>query len=493
MKPGTIEHFMGWAADLVLDTGETWLVEKWQRSFIADVLAGKPAAWLIVPEGNGKTTMMAGLALYALDPDGWGQNSPMVVVAAATREQAEWLYLQAEGFVMATPGMKDRLRCLPGHRRITLAGKPWEREPGRIQIFAADDRTADGAIFTLAIIDELHNHRDLRLWRRWHGKLEKRGGQVVAISTAGEPGSEFEDARALILKEAPTTRKGAFIRAEDEGIVLHDWALRDRSKANDMRAVAAANPRKALTATVLRRKHADKTMTPEHWLRFTCNIATRIEGSGVLPEDWEGCFEPNLVADPHAKSYGGIDLGFSQDCTGLVVVNWESYERRVVVWSCVLEPPVDEADIVAALVEAQKAWNPVSWAFDPSRDGAQMAQLLDKGRHPDQGDVGFKFAEHAQSNQPMALAAVRLDAAIRNHWLRHDGDTELRKHVLNAIKKDLGAGRWRFDRPAQTAGARPGNAGGKRHPIDALIALAMAHSLAAAENEKTKEPMIAWK
>ena len=83
---------------------------------------------------------------------------------------------------------------------------------------------------------------------------------------------------------------------------------------------------------------------------------------------------------------------------------------------------------------------------------AQMAVLLDKGTHPDQGETTFDFIEHSQSNTPMALAASRLDEAVRNGWLRHDGDTILKKHVLSAIKKDMGGGKWRYDRPAQWVG-----------------------------------------
>jgi phage terminase large subunit-like protein len=57
---------------------------------------------------------------------------------------------------------------------------------GRLQVFAADDRTGDGIIpGGIALVDELHRHRDLRLYRVWVGKLVKRGAQIVTISTAG--------------------------------------------------------------------------------------------------------------------------------------------------------------------------------------------------------------------------------------------------------------------------------------------------------------------
>ena len=57
--------------------------------------------------------------------------------------------------------------------------------------------------FELAFIDELHRHRDLSLQRTWVGKIGKvKGAQVVVISTAGEPGGEFELARERIRQTA---------------------------------------------------------------------------------------------------------------------------------------------------------------------------------------------------------------------------------------------------------------------------------------------------
>src|SRR6202022_3099856 len=99
-----------------------------------------PECWLLVPEGNTKTTTVAGLALYHL------QHRPdaMVPLAAASREQAEHAYRQAEGFVIRTPWMQSVFECQPGYRRITLRSRP----TSRVQVIAADDRTGDGAIPT---------------------------------------------------------------------------------------------------------------------------------------------------------------------------------------------------------------------------------------------------------------------------------------------------------------------------------------------------------
>jgi phage terminase large subunit-like protein len=471
---GTLEHFKRWAHELILDTGDHWLLEPFQEDIVRDFLSGFSEVWTIVPEGNGKTTLLAGIALYHADH----VPTAFVPIGASSREQAEIMYRQAEGFVIRTPGMRAKSKqgdtgfvCQEGYRRVKVL-----HTGARIQVYAADDRTADGVIPTLAILDELHRHRNLRLYRTWRGKLEKRGGQIVTISTAGEPESEFEETRAKIIADATTRENGGpRMRAVGEDIVLHDWAVRDRTLVDDMDAVAAANPRVAITAEVLRKKRKSPTMTDAHWLRFVCDIAARESGQAILPEEWD-----RLALEGYEPSdcyrIGFIDLGWRIDCTGLGVLFWESDELRVAHDVKVLEPPVNETDIVKALVDRQRRWNPAGWVFDPNAGGAQMAQLLEKGEHPHQGDVEFNFIEHSQDNAPMALAATRMDEAIRARWFRHTGDPDFRKHALNTVRKSLGGEKWKYDRPPEAKGERR-----QKYPIDAFTGVLMGHSVAVAE------------
>jgi len=470
---GTIEHFRTWAYGLYLDTGDRWELEPFQVPIVRDILSGVPEVWVIIPEGNGKTTLLAGIALYHIGHTTRGS----VPVAASSREQAEIMYRQAEGFVDASPDIKRLYKCQEGYRRVKAL-----ETGGRMQVFAADDRTADGVIPTLALIDELHRHRDLKLYRTWRGKIEKRGGQVVTISTAGEPGSEFEETRAEILREPGREVKsgGQYVRVKTPDLILHDWGVRRRSEADNMRVVKQANPRRAITPETLRKKRRSKTMSDAHWHRFTCNIATREEGQAVLPEVWDALARPRVVADHEAWSVGWIDLGWRIDCSAIGVLVWESAERRVVPAPVILEPPVDEADIVEALLQFDYDYRPVGWVYDPSAGMQQAAQLLDKGDHPQQGpdDRDLTFFEHSQDNAPMVLGSMRLDEAIRNGWLVHDGDLGLRRHVLNAVRKQVGPEKWRYDRPADAKGARR-----RKYPIDALSGLLMGNSYAVSAHE----------
>jgi len=231
-------------------------------------------------------------------------------------------------------------------------------------------------------------------------------------------------------------------------------------------------------------------MTPEHWQRFVCNIATSLEGTGITAEDWDDLLDASPV-DVETDGYGFVDVGWKIDTTGVGVLLWESEERRVVTDCVAIQPPVGEADIVAAILDRHAKFpNLRGWVMDPNAGAQQMAQMLEKGEHPMQVERGIgpiEFIAHSQDNAPMSEAAWRLDEAIRNGWLRHDGDRVLRGHVLNAVRKTTGAGeKYRFDRPQNAQGRMRA-----RYPIDLLTGVLMGHNVAV-DGSHPKEPMVAW-
>lgn len=487
-QPLTVEHFRAYAACTVLDNGEPFLLRDFQEEIAADIFLGFRQSWLVLPEGSGKTTFLGLLALY------FGDYTPtaMIPIAASSREQAEIMYRQAEGLVARSPELRARFRAYDGYRRIKCL-----RTHGRIQVFAADDRTGDGIIPRgIALMDELHRLRDLKLLRTWVGKLDKCDAQFVGISTAGEPGGEFEEARSRIKRtadEITVKRDGCHTRAASETIVLHDFAVPDAKQAENMEIVARANPRPEMTAQVLRRKRDSPTMTREHWLRFVCNIATLAGGSAIMPEDWDALEErePNWIADSWRCQF--LDLGWKIDTTAGGVLVWESPTRRILTGIEVIHPPVDETYVVAGILRRQIEYGADRVVLDPNAGAEQMVQQLEKGLHPLQSDdelrlkhglpplaetfaAPLEFIAHSQDNAPMAQAAARLDEAIRNGWLVHDGDRQLRSHVLNAVVRSLGDAKWKFDRPNDARGARR-----KDYPIDALTGVLIANNIAVDE------------
>jgi hypothetical protein len=88
--------------------------------------------------------------------------------------------------------------------------------------------------------------------------------------------------------------------------------------------------------------------------------------------------------------------------------------------------------------------------------------------------------DRTQSNKFAAQDYERFTEALREGWIKHNGQREFTRHVLNAIARVLPMGDARFERPVQS------RVGGEqdRRVIDALSAAAMVHSVAAGEQEQ---------
>jgi phage terminase large subunit-like protein len=448
---------------MVLDNGEHWKTEGFQDEFVADLFSGVPEIWLVVPEGNTKTTTLSGLALYHGDYT----EDAAVLMAASSRDQCGLLLSQAIGFVRRSPGFEKRFRTYEGYRRIDCL-----RTHGEIQVFAADDRTGDGVIPTLALLDELHRHRSLRLYRTWRGKLDKRGGQLAAISTAGEPGSEFEITREQARTTAPDiTVHDRHIRAASPEMILHDFALRVDDDPEDLALVARANPFSGVTVAKLKRKRASPSMTVGHWRRFVCNLATRTEGAAVGEAEWLGAEVP----DPGLKGRPcdvGLDLGWKWDATALVPL-FSTGEGWLFGSSRVITPPRDGNSLrperVIEEFKALHAETPIQGVvMDPSAGGEQIAGWLETG-------LGVQVVAHSQKNAPMSLAAARFMETLRDGTQKHVQDPDFTRHVLNAVTYEMPDSTFKFVRPVSS---RSSNDESPRREIDALIAASMVLSTA---------------
>jgi phage terminase large subunit-like protein len=460
LKPFTTDHFRKYARLMVLDSGDYWTVEPFQLEIAADIFEGHDEVWVLIPEGNAKTTLMSGLGLYHGDYT----LSAEVLLAAASRDQAGLLFNQAAGFVSRSPGFDERFRVFEGYRRIRC-----NRTGGRLQVFAADDRTGDGVIPTLGFIDEGHRHRDLRLVRTWRGKLAKRGGQLVVISTAGEPGTEFEDARARAIETATDVRVGgSHTRAAGPYSVIHDWSVPADADVNDLEVVKAANPLAAITESVLRRKRDSPTMTDAHWRRFACNQAVRSEQSAISAAEWAKLATDERIPDG-APIWLGIDFGWKHDTTAIVpLASADRYHRLFGVPKIIVPPRNGQStaprDVKAAIGYFFENYDVREVVMDPDR-ATEIAAWVDE-------EFNVEPTAHGQGVD-MYEAYDAFMEGVRNDWIRHPGDPTFTEHVLNAVAKVQADGRTRFDRPVAS---RTDNEAQRRRVIDALIAAAMVNN-----------------
>src|ERR1035437_8984934 len=382
----TVDHFLEWSSDLVLDNDEKWTPDKFFVDFVADVFSGIRECWLVVPEGNGKTTSIAGLMLYYLAHKPYAK----ILWAAASREQARIGYEQAEGIILRTKGLDNVFKCLYGYREIRLRSN----EATKIQIYAADEKTGDGVIPTVGVLDELHRQKGLGLYRTWNGKLAKRNGQILVISTAGEPGSEFELTRELIRQHGEQTREPCFVRTVSAGVVLHDWSIPEDADPDDLEVVLAANPSPRITLETLREKHDSPTMSPSHWSRFVCNRPTRSILSAITEDEWAKS-RTDLVIPDGSVVWLGMDCAFKLDTTAIVPI-WESDpETRILGPAVVLVPPrngsaMDPRKVLSALRDLSERYIVEAVVMDTSGAIDIAARIAD--------ELNITVVDRAQTN-----------------------------------------------------------------------------------------------
>jgi phage terminase large subunit-like protein len=101
-------------------------------------------------------------------------------------------------------------------------------------------------------------------------------------------------------------------------------------------------------------------------------------------------------------------------------------------------------------------WPDCGFVLDPEAGGETLAQRIDR-------ELGGMVMTHSQRSGPMCRASQLLAETIASGDLEHPDNPALNKHALAAAAHFQGIG-WRFTKQQRRA-----------QPIDALIALAMAH------------------
>jgi phage terminase large subunit-like protein len=177
----------------------------------------------------------------------------------------------------------------------------------------------------------------------------------------------------------------------------------------------------------------------------------------------------------------GLDVGWKEDTTAVVP---HALDADGTVWLAaprVLVPPAQRGvalrkrEVLDAVAELAEQYGAETVVLDPENDGEVVAQDLED-------ELGLDVVAHSQKPAPMAQAAERFYAAVREGKVRHPRDDVLTRHVLNAHRKATDDGRWRFVKENKQS----------RKVIDALIAAAMVHNIAVEESAGAWEPMAAW-
>lgn len=429
-------------------------LEKFQRRIVSEVFSQRREALILIPRGNGKSTLLAAIALWHL----FSANEPRVAIGAASREQAAVLFDIARGMA-ASPLIAPRVEVTRREIRTPL---------GWLKVISSDGPKQHGLILSLAIVDELHAHRDAELYTALRtGLLKRKDARIVTISTAGsDDESALGELRRRALDQPKVRRKGAVTEATGPNLAMLEWALPESASIDDFTLVKTVNPASWLTeADLAEQREAVHEMA---FRRYHCNQWVAGTDSAISGAEWAGCANPGVEIPVGAEGVVvGVDMALKWDTTAFVPV-WKTEDGKTRAHTpTILTPPgdgtsLDFEEIFAAAEAIRERWPTCVFCLDPEAGGEILAMRIDR-------ELGGSIMTHSQRINPMCRASQGLAELISTGGLEHPDDPGLNRHVLSAAARFYGVG-FRFVK-----------AKGSKLPIDACIALAMAVRVLAQE------------
>lgn len=280
---------------------------KWKESGLRQFRTG----YVQIARKNGKSTLAAIIGLYMLIAD--GEPGAEVYSAATKRDQAKIVFNDAKAMVRKQPALRKRLgvHTLNIHDLETSS---------KFEPLGADANTMDGLNVHCAVVDELHAHKDSKVWDVLDTATgSRRQPLMLAITTAG-----FE--RAVCIE------KYGYCEQILSGVVADDTMfafITEIDEDDDWRnpkAWAKANPNlgvsifpEQLASLCKRAQHV-----PSEQNNFLCkhlnkwvNQATR----WINLDDWKACGGPVEESELAGRlCFGGLDLSSTTDITAFVLI-----------------------------------------------------------------------------------------------------------------------------------------------------------------------------
>lgn len=411
---------------LTLEDGSPLDLHDYQRKMLGDLFDGCRETLVLVSKKNGKSTLLGALALYHLctTPDA------ECVIAAASRDQAQIMLRQAQGFIRRSAWLQERLQV---KQREIL----YKADAGRIRVMASDVDTADGVIPTLALVDELHRHKSSDLYGVFRDGLGPRDGRMVTISTAGDDeDSPLGRLRANAHAIKNTVVDGGYRYARSEGFALHEWALDPDQDRDDMQLVKSVNPAPWQTIESLAERRFSPSMTDWQWARFACGVW----GLGAAPafdvDRWRALKHESLtVIEPGRLVTLGFDGSRRWDTTALVATDVETGHQHLAgIWARPENAPADweipEHEVNEQIAYCFDRWDVWRLYADPP----YWETAVDRWAGEYGVDRVIRWWTNRRKEMAFALAAWQND--MRAGVLSHDGSEALCEHIANAAKQE---------------------------------------------------------
>ena len=263
-------------------------------------------SFFLVARKNGKSTMLAGLALYMLTSD--GEGGAEVYSTATKYAQARLLFDEAHNMIKQSPALAKHFR----KRKNDLY---YEKAMSKFQPLARNSDTLDGLNASFVIMDELHGVKDRNLYEVMRQSMAaRRQPLLVMITTAGTVRECIYDD---MYSYAASVADGA---VDDPHFLPVLYELDDRSEWTDPAAWAKANPALGtikklddLTVKVERAKQNRNELSGVLCKEF--NVRETVKTAWLSFDDINNETTFDLEDFRGGYCIGGVDLSITTDLT----------------------------------------------------------------------------------------------------------------------------------------------------------------------------------
>lgn len=460
-----------------------------QRDFIRQVYGTRRRVRIGVksePRGNGKTGLVAGLALcHLLGPEAEPRGE--IYSAAIDRQQAAIVFAEMEAIIAATPELARRVNVQRFHKRIEVlegdgAGSTYEA-------LSADARRGHGLAPSLWIYDELAQAKTGELLANLMTAMGKRRRALGLVISTQAP--EDDHALSQLIDDG--------LSGADRSIVVHLTAAPLQADPFDPKTIRAVNPALGVFlneadvfAEAARARRVPAFEAAFRNLRLNQRIEADTDTRLAQAADWRACEGAvDLAALEGRPCFGGLDLSGKHDLTACVLVFADdapepTYTALAWFWTPAGQlagrPPAEQerlrAWIQAGHVEAIPG--PIIRYSVVARKIAELAQRFDlqaiaydRWRIDDlkidlaELDLDLPLEPFGQGHsKAMAPAIEWFTEALLTRRLAHGGNPALTASVTNAVVIADRAGNPMLDK------SRSHRRGAVR--IDGAVALVMA-------------------
>lgn len=422
---------------------QPFVLEPWQKGWTDELLSLRPdgsrkyqQALLGIARGNGKSSLLSALCLYALIVEGMKEPGAEVYALAASKDQGRIIFNESKKMLEESI-LVDYAKIYRDSIYIPHTGAVF-------QVLASDAPKLHGKSPWFFVGDEVHAFEDRELWDVMSTAQIKRPGSLgVGISTAGF------NLNSVLGDLYQRGKKG------EEGFYFK-WF--EASDVDDADTWKEANPSSWITKEDLVRE--SKRHPRPVFQRLHLNRWTKAEEAWLPSGMWEDCEDTSLTIEPGEEVWVGIDLGYMNDPTAIVEVCPK--EDRFVVRAHIYaesdahylndEDTQSYHQILDKLLEIGTKQQVNEFVFDPNGAYLMMEELMSQG---------YNVVSYPQTALRMCKATDILYQLIDQKMIAHNGDPFLANHIQAAHAKWVGEGlRLHKDK--------------KRSPMDAAIALALA-------------------